>query len=279
MLLLEILVAALASVGTAWVAWRMGRRMGKAAAMRRFLHAEKALGRRVVEVSVAPVKPNLRRRLRRRVTGPGDRTPHRHGPVPGADRQRGLEGALILATQRAILNRQSVELQLAEIALKDLIREAQGPQITIATMVARSSAQGITGLAVLLAGRQRSSLRDEWRSHLAGETGRGLPSGQRIRAALGFVVAAVRCRVQDAADAGWRLAEAVLKSRPWSNIIVFVPTGVAAIVILCHDGAAGTLAAYGSIAALGGSLYMLIRAGRSYRDVKPPEPKARRAKE
>ncbi len=89
----------------------------------------------------------------------------------------------------------------------------------------------------------------------------------------------MRYRVQDAADAGWRLAEAVLKSRPWSNIIVFVPTAVAAIIILCYDGAAGMLAAYGSIAALGGSLYMLIRVGRSYRDVMPPEPKARRAKE
>ena len=58
-----------------------------------------------------------------------------------------------------------------------------------------------------------------------------------------------------------------------------VPTAVAAIIILCYDGAAGMLAAYGSIAALGGSLYMLIRVGRSYRDVMPPEPKARRAKE
>lgn len=141
--------------------------------------------------------------------------------------------------------------------------------------VARSSAQGITGLAVLLAGRKRSSARDEWRSHLAGETGRGLPPEQRVRAALGFVVAAVRYRIQDAADAGWRVADAVLKSRKVSNGAVFVPTGIAAIVILHHDGAAETLASYESIAALGGTLYAVIRVGRWYRDVKPPEPKAR----
>ncbi len=44
---------------------------------------------------------------------------------------RELEGALIRVTAFASLNRQSVDLQLAEIVLKDLIPEAQGPQITI----------------------------------------------------------------------------------------------------------------------------------------------------
>src|SRR5271165_2594947 len=43
---------------------------------------------------------------------------------------RELEGALIRVTAFASLNRQSVDLQLAEIVLKDLIPEAQGPQIT-----------------------------------------------------------------------------------------------------------------------------------------------------
>jgi chromosomal replication initiator protein len=47
---------------------------------------------------------------------------------------RELEGALIRVTAFASLNRQSVDLQLAEIVLKDLIPEAQGPQIT-ATMI------------------------------------------------------------------------------------------------------------------------------------------------
>ncbi|MBO0817317.1 MAG: chromosomal replication initiator protein DnaA, partial [Actinobacteria bacterium] len=43
---------------------------------------------------------------------------------------RELEGALIRVTAFASLNRQSVDLQLAEIVLKDLIPEAQGPEIT-----------------------------------------------------------------------------------------------------------------------------------------------------
>ena len=49
---------------------------------------------------------------------------------------RELEGALIRVTAFASLNRQSVDLQLAEIVLKDLIPEAQGPQITTATIMA-----------------------------------------------------------------------------------------------------------------------------------------------
>lgn len=135
--------------------------------------------------------------------------------------------------------------------------------------------RGLLYLAVLLAGRERSSLRDEWRSHLAGETGRGLPADQRVRAALGFLVAAVRYRLQDAAGIGWKVTEVVLKSRRWSNVVVFGPTGMAAIIILRHDGAAGMLASYESIAAFGGTLYGLVCVGRWYRDVKPPEPKAR----
>jgi chromosomal replication initiator protein len=43
---------------------------------------------------------------------------------------RELEGALIRVTAFASLNRQSVDLQLAEVVLKDLVPEVQGPQIT-----------------------------------------------------------------------------------------------------------------------------------------------------
>jgi chromosomal replication initiator protein len=52
---------------------------------------------------------------------------------------RELEGALIRVTAFASLNRQSVDLQLAEIVLKDLIPEAQGPQITIAIIMGQTA--------------------------------------------------------------------------------------------------------------------------------------------
>ena len=52
---------------------------------------------------------------------------------------RELEGALIRVTAFASLNRQSVDLQLAEIVLKDLIPEAHGPQITAATIMGQTA--------------------------------------------------------------------------------------------------------------------------------------------
>jgi chromosomal replication initiator protein len=52
---------------------------------------------------------------------------------------RELEGALIRVTAFASLNRQPVELQLAEIVLKDLIPADGGPEITGATIMAATA--------------------------------------------------------------------------------------------------------------------------------------------
>ncbi len=52
---------------------------------------------------------------------------------------RELEGALIRVTAFASLNRQSVDMGLAEIVLKDLIPNEQGSQITSATIMAQTA--------------------------------------------------------------------------------------------------------------------------------------------
>jgi chromosomal replication initiator protein len=52
---------------------------------------------------------------------------------------RELEGALIRVTAYASLNRQSVDLQLAEFVLKDLIVETHGPDITAATIMGQTA--------------------------------------------------------------------------------------------------------------------------------------------
>ncbi|GAB2838366.1 chromosomal replication initiator protein DnaA [Actinoallomurus bryophytorum] len=52
---------------------------------------------------------------------------------------RELEGALIRVSAFASLNRQSVDLQLAEIVLKDLIPNDSGPEITAATIMAQTA--------------------------------------------------------------------------------------------------------------------------------------------
>ena len=52
---------------------------------------------------------------------------------------RELEGALIRVTAFASLNRQGVDLPLAEIVLKDLIPNSGGPEITAATIIATTA--------------------------------------------------------------------------------------------------------------------------------------------
>jgi chromosomal replication initiator protein len=53
---------------------------------------------------------------------------------------RELEGALIRVTAFASLNRQPVDLALAEIVLKDLIPDESGPEITSGTIMAQTAA-------------------------------------------------------------------------------------------------------------------------------------------
>lgn len=53
---------------------------------------------------------------------------------------RELEGALIRVTAFASLNRQEVDLTLAEIVLKDLIPEGGEPEITAAAIIAQTAA-------------------------------------------------------------------------------------------------------------------------------------------
>jgi chromosomal replication initiator protein len=58
---------------------------------------------------------------------------------------RELEGALIRVTAFASLNRQNVDLALAEVVLKDLIADASGPEITSATIMGQTAAYfGVT---------------------------------------------------------------------------------------------------------------------------------------
>jgi chromosomal replication initiator protein len=52
---------------------------------------------------------------------------------------RELEGALIRVTAFASLNKQVVDLSLAEVVLKDLISDHTGPEISLATIMAQTA--------------------------------------------------------------------------------------------------------------------------------------------
>jgi hypothetical protein len=141
------------------------------------------------------------------------------------------------------------------------------------------SPRSLTSVAVALAGQKRRTVGEEWRGHLLGEHASGLSQRKQTRAARGFVLAAVRYRLQDATDLAWRPADAVLGSRTLSNLFVWGPVIVMLVAIVRHDGRFGLVADVQDPAALGAFLYGVIRTGRWWRGVKPPEPNARRARE
>ena len=164
------------------------------------------------------------------------------------------------------------------LAVKLLERPKRGLKKTAKNRLRRLSVGSLTALVVLLVGRRRLVLRDEWHAHLSGESGRNPVTWTKVGQALGFVAVAIRFRLADAADLAWRPADAVLGSRTLSCLFVWVPVIATAVVIVSHDGLHG-LAAGPQLAALVAFLYGVIRTGRWWRGVKPPEPKAKRARE
>jgi hypothetical protein len=143
--------------------------------------------------------------------------------------------------------------------------------------LARFSSRCLTSLAAKLAGRKRPALPAEWRAHLAGESGQDPVTWPKVKEALGFVSSAIQYRIMDAADAAWAPVDAILKSRKLSNVLVFGPTGTAAVFVLRHGGTLGVITSAESIAVIGGGLYGLVRVGRWWRGVKPAEPTVRRS--
>ena len=137
--------------------------------------------------------------------------------------------------------------------------------------------QRLMGLAVLIAGEGRSlSLRVEWRGHLLGETGQGFDRRKQVRTAMGFVLAAISYRSQDAADLAYRPVDAMLSSRELSNLAVLLATLSISVLFLCEGGIYGLASNLGSAAVVWGAAYGLVRVGRLWRGVQPPEHKPRR---
>jgi hypothetical protein len=141
------------------------------------------------------------------------------------------------------------------------------------------SPQSLTAVAAFLAGREREAVHHEWHTHLSALTDQGLSSRDQTRAALGFLWAALRYRLRDAGNLACGPVDALLRSRTLSNLLVLIPTLMAALYILRHLGTLGVLTSAEGISVIGGTLYALVRAGRWWRNVKPPEPKVRRVKE
>lgn len=158
---------------------------------------------------------------------------------------------------------------------------ANKPQGRVRRVRARRAAvttQRLTDLAVLIAGERGDVLSDEWRSHLSGESGAGLPPRRQAREAAGFVLAAVRYRLQDVTDLAWRPVDTLLESRELSNLMVVLAT-LTIVVFFLHRGGVNGLADHlEQVAVVPTFALAMIHGGRRYRQVKPPERKPRRGK-
>ena len=108
---------------------------------------------------------------------------------------------------------------------------------------------------------------------------RGLSHREQVRTAFSFTLAAVRLRLQDASDLAWRPVDALLRARAKSNLFVWLPVLAVALVVVHHEGFYGLVTNVDNLAETCGGFYGVIRVGRWYRKVKPPEPKPHRAKE
>lgn len=137
----------------------------------------------------------------------------------------------------------------------------------------------LTGTAVFLAGRKRSDLAIEWKDHLGGWTHTGLSRRAQLWTSVGFLCAAIRFRIEDAIDLAWQPVDAILRSRFLSGGFIVGPVIVMTMAIARHDGRFGLVAQIGSIGVLAAFLGRLIKAGREWRGVRPPEHRPRRARE
>ena len=156
-----------------------------------------------------------------------------------------------------------------------LFLRRQGKQFRVPVL----SPGWLTEAAVFLAGRKRGEVRGEWRSHLAGWPGGELRRREQVCAACGFVWAAIRYRFEDAIDLAWRPVDAVLGSRTLSNLFVWGPVIVTLVAIVRHDGRFGLVADDQDPVALGAFLYVAVKTGRWWRQIKLPDPKPRRVNE
>jgi hypothetical protein len=137
----------------------------------------------------------------------------------------------------------------------------------------------LTRAAVFIAGGKHSASRCEWQAHLAGEPGLELSRRDQVRAARGFVWAAVRYRVEDAAELAWQPVDAVLRSRFLSGIFIAGPVLAVVLAILHHDGRYGLALDVQDPFCVGACTWGTILGLRKWRKVRPPERQPRQSRE
>jgi hypothetical protein len=157
--------------------------------------------------------------------------------------------------------------------------DRKGSGARIRASLSRLSVRSLTSLAVLLAGRDGPALLEESNGHLAGWDGHDeLRGWAKLKQAAAFVKAGAEYRYLNITEAAWKPVDAALRSRFWTGLFVAGPTIVDTFEVLTHKGAMTVLTSWGSIFCVGAGLAGAVKGLRKYRDVHPPEPKARRTR-
>ncbi|MFE7889522.1 hypothetical protein [Streptomyces sp. NPDC057412] len=127
-----------------------------------------------------------------------------------------------------------------------------------------------TRLAVLLAGRRRSYLSQDWATFLAGSPEDGVKFSVRRQfvLALGFLFAALRMRMSDLVRPAWRPVDWLLRTPSRTNAFIASVVGVQAIYIVGHDGLAALVTeVWEPCGIAGASLFALTRWLRRVRGI------------
>jgi len=81
----------------------------------------------------------------------------------------------------------------------------------------------------------------------------------------------LRRRFRRGVELAWSPVDAVLAARDLSNLVVMAATLVVAILCACDGGATAVIMNLPALAVVWGAAYGLIRLGRWWRGVRPPE--------
>jgi hypothetical protein len=172
-------------------------------------------------------------------------------------------GALVYAVRRA--SRKQESAGRADDARRPAAREAL--------------ISALAGVAGVLAGRRHAHLREAWAADLHGdpETGKVPSASRRLQLAAGDVVAALRCRLDDATALAWRPVDALLASWRGSRLAMFTPVAVAVALVLSHEAFYGLVANAENLGVIATAPYAAIKGLRKYRQISTPKRPERKA--